>query len=242
MNAIEARTKIIDLHRGIITSARRSVQEAILIGEIISEQKMILSHGEFIPWISTLPFDDNTAYRYLKLNTFSNKIPTVGNLQEAYKQIETLEAQEKQSKEQRQRSLIAEYRKTGKKPEGWTRDLDYVIKKDAENEIKYMERMEKEKRERQQRVEDNKNKQNAENLYGDILLKATNDLINKEKERQEWKEQIRLSDNGKDNCFNDAIMDYLDSLENYNRRIGACNNIIKICRNISVQLQKIEAK
>jgi len=53
-----------------------------------------------------------------------------------------------------------------------------------------------------------------------------------------WKDKIRLSDGGKIDSFLDAIVDYMETLPNDNRRIEACNNIIKVCRNISIELQK----
>jgi hypothetical protein len=57
------------------------------------------------------------------------------------------------------------------------------------------------------------------------------------KKRSAFKDRIRLSDGGKQDPFIDAIMDYLNELENDTRRIEACNNIIKVCRNICVKLQ-----
>jgi hypothetical protein len=37
--------------------------------------------------------------------------------------------------------------------------------------------------------------------------------------------------------FQDALMDYLEGLENDSRRIESCYNIIKICKRIAVVLQ-----
>ena len=59
--------------------------------------------------------------------------------------------------------------------------------------------------------------------------------------RQEWKEKIRLSDGGQEDAFMDALIDYLETLADDNRRLEACNNIVKICRNIAVELQKKSA-
>lgn len=71
----------------------------------------------------------------------------------------------------------------------------------------------------------------------DALHTAASNMIAKTKERDDWKEKIRLSDGGKEDAFMDAIIEYLETLENDSRRIEACSNIIKICRNISVELQ-----
>ena len=44
---------------------------------------------------------------------------------------------------------------------------------------------------------------------------------------------------GKDDPFIDAILDYLDELEDDNRRIEACYNIIKLVKGgIAVDLQR----
>ena len=236
----KARDEIVNLHTGIMQSARRSVQDAIKIGEIISEQKKLLQHGEFLPWINTLPFDERTARRYMQLNYYRDKTDSVSDLQTAYKQIEQIEYQERQTEEQRKRSMIAEYRKTGKKPDGWDRSLDYIIQKDKENEKKYHEEKNRLEAERLLRAEQRKKEEQASDIFTDALNIATDEIINKHKQRTEWKDKIRVSDTGKDDAFMDAIIDYLDTLPNDNRRIEACNNIIKICRNISVELQKLK--
>jgi hypothetical protein len=235
-----ARKEIIELHNGIMQSARRSVQDAIKIGEIISGQKQLLPHGEFLPWVGTLPFEQRTAYKYLSLSIHSDKVALNANLQDAYRQLETIEQQEKQTEEQRKRSMISEYRKTGIKPAGWDRSLDYIIQKDKENEKKYHEEKNRLEAERLLRAEQRKKEEQASDMFTDALNIATDEIINKHKQRTEWKDKIRVSDTGKDDAFMDAIIDYLDTLPNDNRRIEACNNIIKICRNISVELQKIK--
>jgi hypothetical protein len=224
---------------------KMSVQKAIRIGELLTEQKEIVGHGLFIQWIeSNLDISTNTVERYMKLFAYQNKIPNLGNLQEAYKQIETLEAQAKQTKEERDRAMIAEYRKTGKKPDGWDRSLDYRIQKDKEAEIKQEERIKKELRERQQRATEYKEHQesikqkSSDNNLADAFQSVASAFVEKSNKRNEWKEKIRLSDGGKEDSFMDAIIDYMETLPDDNRRIEACNNIIKICRNISVELQR----
>lgn len=235
-----AREQIINLHTGIMSAARRSVQDAIKIGEIIAEQKKLLQHGEFLPWVETLPFDTNTGERYRKIYMYSSKIPTVGNLSEAYRKIETIEQQEKQTAEQRKRSMIAEYRRTGIKPDGWDRSLDYIIKKDEDEQKLYEERKRKHLENVAKQKEAQGQQKQAEDLFSDVLSKAANEMIGNMKKRSEWKDKIKVSNNGKEDSFVDAIMDYLDTLEDDNRRIEACYNIIKVCKNIAVDLQKIK--
>ena len=185
-----------------------------------------------------------TANQYQRLFDYQDKCKNALHLQEAYRQLETIEQQEKQTEEQRRRSMIAEYRRTGIKPDGWSgslgRSLDYIIQKDKENETKYNEEKKKLEAERLLRAEQRKKEEQANDMFTDALNIATDEIINKHKQRTEWKDKIRVSDTGKDDAFMDAIIDYLDTLPNDNRRIEACNNIIKICRNISVELQKIK--
>lgn len=223
---------------------KMSVQKAIRIGELLTEQKEIVGHGLFIQWIeSNLDISERTARNYMSLYSYRDKTENIADLHEAYKQIETIEAQAKLSKEEYNRKMIAEYRRTGKKPSGWDRSLDYRIQKDKEAEIKQKERTEKEFKERDQRA-----KQHTEHPYKtdglidgmrDALKVATERILAKSKERDDWKEKIRLSDCGKDDAFMDAIIDYMETLESDNRRIEACGNIIKICRNISTELQRV---
>jgi hypothetical protein len=93
---------------------------------------------------------------------------------------------------------------------------------------------------REQKADKEKKEEfNEQNSLSDALLKATPILLAKLEERNNWKEKIRLSGDGNDNVFMDAILDYLETLPDDNRRIEACNNIIKICRNRSVELQKV---
>lgn len=218
-------------------SLKMSVHKAIRIGELLTEQKEIIGHGLFLSWLNQyLDISERTAQRYMQLFSYRDKTDKLADLQEAYKQIETIEAQEKQSKEEVNRGMIAEYRKTGVKPSGWNRSLDYIIKKDSENIEKQKERVNNEFKERE--VNKKLRANNTKDFLTSALGEATDKLLSKHKERMDWKEKIRLSDGGKDDAFMDAIIDYMETLENDNRRIEACNNIIKICRNISVELQK----
>lgn len=99
-NALVAeRTKqIVDLHLRIEASLRRSVQDAVKIGELISAQKDALPHGDFLPWIEReLPFSRQTADNYRRLYEHRAKVLTVGNLTEAY-QVAQIEDQRQHPK------------------------------------------------------------------------------------------------------------------------------------------------
>lgn len=242
MNVYQDRTEEIKRQIAALHSTlKMSVQKAIRIGQLLTEQKEFVGHGLFLNWLdANLDISERTARRYMSLYDHRNETAILSDLQDAYKQIETIEAQARQSKEERDRSLISEYRKTGKKPDGWDRSLDYRVKKDEEAAAKQKERTEREFVKREERANAYKNRQEQERptFFSDALKIATETIIAKHEERQNWKEKIRLSDGGKDDAFMDAIVDYLETLPDDNRRIEACNNIIKICRNISVELQK----
>ena len=59
--------------------------------------------------------------------------------------------------------------------------------------------------------------------------------------REAFKERIRISHEGKDDQFADALIDYLDELPNDSRRIEACHNIIKIAKGVANQLHQVSA-
>ncbi len=60
------------------------------------KQKEFVGHGNFVKWIeNNLDISDKTAEKYMKLSEYGNKIELSSNLQDAYKQIETIEAQAK---------------------------------------------------------------------------------------------------------------------------------------------------
>ena len=103
---------------------------ALGIGEVL--RKLENSHaGNFQSWMSSLQIPKTTAYRYVTLYEYRNQIAAANNLTEAYRQIETLEAQKKQSETRRACQRAAEYRRTGKKPEGWRQHTDDKLAKEA---------------------------------------------------------------------------------------------------------------
>jgi hypothetical protein len=76
------------LHFQIVGLARTSLEKAIRVGELLTEIKSQLNHGEWLPWIKTnLPFTDRTARNYIRLheNRDRLKLETVSDLTTAYK-------------------------------------------------------------------------------------------------------------------------------------------------------------
>ena len=71
-----------------------------------------------------------------------------------------------------------------------------------------------------------------------IFDNLLNSVINEQEKRSTFKESIRLSFDGKNSPFIDALIDYIEGLEDDNRRIEACYNIIKVTKNITKELQR----
>lgn len=79
--------EIIDLHGEIADYLKISLNKAIRIGELLTEQKKSLKHGEFTPWIkANLPFTARTAQNYMQFyhNRELFKTESVSDLSSAY--------------------------------------------------------------------------------------------------------------------------------------------------------------
>ena len=217
---------------------------ALSIGEMLAGLQM--SHSEtFAEWVEkNLDFSRPTAYRYISLFNHKNQISEASNLNEAYKLIETLDAQKKQSETARAYQRVDEYRKTGVKPQDWRRGTDDKLVKEAvdrDARINAFKNTGEKKKEEQEKIEqeraEKEQEQQRQKAETDSLLHFLGQNINEQKKRSEYKEKIRLSADGSTDPFNDAIIEYIAGLENDNRRIEACYNIIKICKRIAVGLQ-----
>lgn len=134
-------------------------------------------------------------------------------------------------------SMVQEAIKTGKHPNGWNAECQRMYDdKIKENKLrdermkKWQEDIRRDDAARQSRESERKAK--FEDI--DSLIAGISENITK---RQSFKERIRISHEGKDDPFVDAIMDYLETLADDNRRIEACYNIIKVCKGIANDLQ-----
>jgi hypothetical protein len=76
------------LHNEIFNSLKMSLEKAIRVGQLLTEQKENLKHGEFTAWVtSNLSFTDRTARNYMKVYRERNKFKTetVSDLTGAYR-------------------------------------------------------------------------------------------------------------------------------------------------------------
>jgi hypothetical protein len=150
------------------------------------------------------------------------------HLPEAYKQIQYLEQEKKKTETQKAFQRVQQFKSTGIKPEGWRRMTDDKL---------YKEEIERDKRIEENRKRINKidnEKKSSSNMFDDLL----NNVIEKSKKVNSFKDSIRLSFEGKNDSFIDALIDYLDSLNDDNRRIEVCHNVIKVAKNIAKELQR----
>jgi hypothetical protein len=97
------------LHRGIIGSLRRSIGDAIRIGELLTTKKGKLKHGEWIPWLEAeIEFPERTAQRYMECYDWrfylKSKSDTLSDLSGAYALLNGIK---KQKQKQRRAAAVA---------------------------------------------------------------------------------------------------------------------------------------
>ena len=82
-----AASEINRLHGEICQAARTTIEKAIRIGELLTEQKAGLKHGEWLPWLkANVQFSARTASNYLRVSEsrFRLKSETISDLTDAY--------------------------------------------------------------------------------------------------------------------------------------------------------------
>ena len=79
--------EIRDLNVEIMGAARTTLKKAIRIGELLSQVKSELPHGECLPWTQNLPFSLRTAQHWMGLfaNRKDPKFANLANLSQAIK-------------------------------------------------------------------------------------------------------------------------------------------------------------
>jgi hypothetical protein len=75
------------LHSELLGSLKTSFEKAMQIGQILTDFKGSVQHGEFMPFLKTLPFSDRTARNYIWIyyNKDKLKTETIASLTDAYK-------------------------------------------------------------------------------------------------------------------------------------------------------------
>jgi hypothetical protein len=86
--AESAKVEINRLHGEICDAARTSIEKAIRIGELLTQARSSLKHGEWLPWLKeNVGFSRQTADNYWRIfdNRENLKLLNVGNLTDAYR-------------------------------------------------------------------------------------------------------------------------------------------------------------
>jgi hypothetical protein len=216
---------------------RRTVNEAVRIGELLSEARPhLVKEGAFLAWCEKIGIKRQSAENYLHLFEYRHKIPNVGNLQEAYKLIETEEARRRQREAADSMDRIKAYKETGRKPEGWSRADDYRMNK-TESDEQFQARTAKifdEKREQTERKPRITREEINELSAGmDMLVKAN-------EEKQRLLGRMRLTGNNATEPIYDALLEYLLSKPE-TERLEVCHNIIKFCKGLANEYQRQSA-
>ena len=87
--------EIVTLHSEICGLLKTSLEKAVRIGELLTEQKANLKHGEFGSWIkANLPFTDRTVRNYMSFyrNRELLKTESVSDLTGAYRYVRQIAA------------------------------------------------------------------------------------------------------------------------------------------------------
>jgi hypothetical protein len=93
-----------ELHGELSGLARTSLEKAIRIGELLTEQKASLNHGEWLPWCrENLEFDRTTAFRYMRTWSSREMLHDATSATEAYRLL-SQPAQDSDSEEDRSES------------------------------------------------------------------------------------------------------------------------------------------
>ena len=135
-------------------------------------------------------------------------------------------------------SRVSQAIKTGSFPSGWNPECQRLYEDRIKEERLRDERIRKMQEEMQKGAEERKCREDERKARVEEIDELVKGITENFTRRQVFKERIRISHDGKDDPFLDAILDYLDELEDDNRRIEACYNIIKTCKGIAVDLQR----
>jgi len=197
-------------HQKIGIRARLLVENAINIGMVLCSVQNKNSR-EFVRWIeSNFEFTVKTAYRYILLFTYKDKIKEVENLTEAYKITNKFITKKKEKEEKKAERRVATYEKTGVKPKNWRRGTD--DKKVKEKETKTA------KEEKKETTKKPKN--------DDSETKKDEDTNNAENEKKKDDIDIEIEE------FIESVEGFISELANKSFKLVACKRIIEKCKSM----------
>lgn len=184
-----------------------------------------------------------------KLNSFEKFLKYTGIARRsAYNWIEHYDSENKklltveEFREKKELSKLIENDKqkkrkiTGEKTEDWNSSDEKKWNKNIEESKQRDERIKKQEikfKEERNESETSKKKQDEDFLNAH---KTIDNFLDSQNKHQKQLSKLKISDNS--NGIIDLIKMYLENLEDDNRRIESCQNIIKYCKNIAIELQK----
>lgn len=204
--------------------------------------KVNVPNGTFTDYLNEVGLAKSTVHRWLERYVPEERKLLTPEEAEEKKQIES---RSKQDKATAIRKRVISAINTGQKPADWDDETEREYKREIKEREERDRRIEEVKQsmesarlKKEQEEKEWEQRRKERDIESEILEQAASRVIEQSQKRRQFKERIRLSQSGEADAFIDALMDYLDELEDDNRRIEACTNIIKVCRNISSELQR----
>jgi len=110
------------LNKDIEDTKKSNLEKAIKIGELLSQQKLEMEHGEFLPWLR-LNFgvgkSERTLRDYMRYYRHRDKMADAANLSEASDIVYKIESELREKRETEAREMVRQYELTNIKPKGW---------------------------------------------------------------------------------------------------------------------------
>ena len=86
-------------HQKLLQTQQQTLDEAIVIGGLLTEQKAAVGHGGWMDWVDKhLDFSRTTASSYMDLHKYRDKLQTVCNLTDAYALLKRRKADKSRKK------------------------------------------------------------------------------------------------------------------------------------------------
>jgi hypothetical protein len=165
----------------------------------------------------------------MKLWSYRDKLPSVGNLHDAYRKVAQLESAAAQEERYRKARLIAEKQATGKKPAGWDRSLDHEEKKRAED-AGYQERV--------TRATEQKAKHAGSNgKAGSSGFEQIVEAILREEPKHADLELDDMRSNVRQGKVFGVLHEYIESFDGISRQLEATYNLMRYLKRVAIELQ-----
>jgi len=138
MNQIEKSriSKIKTLHGEVKASLKMSLEKAIQIGRLLTKQKKITKHGDWLKWIkSNMPFKQPTAWAYMQMYERRKEfeIINVYNLTGAYKALNASRPEQEEMTEHEE-NMKTVYVTTVKQPEQEEKVVNVIVEQPERKE------------------------------------------------------------------------------------------------------------